>query len=169
MSKDQTSLQGKIDFLRSELLGLITQDNELFKQLLTLNDTIEELKESNRNQVEHVEHEEEQQEQFQVGRGLPSTLNQWDEEEEEDEEDGNTVADEEEINNLIDEALDLDLDDDDDDDEGHGSSLSKSKSSTLSSFANNLRSSNASPSPIITQKRSFLPISNMRWRSALNI
>ncbi|XP_059099199.1 serine-rich adhesin for platelets-like [Tigriopus californicus] len=42
---DPSFLQTKLDLLRTELLSLIHLDNELFKQLLTLNDTIEEMKE----------------------------------------------------------------------------------------------------------------------------
>ena len=39
-----SGLQPKLEYLRRELLGLMDQDNELFKQLLMLNDAIEEIK-----------------------------------------------------------------------------------------------------------------------------
>ena len=37
-------LQPKLEYLKRELLGLMDQDNELFKQLLMLNDAVEEIK-----------------------------------------------------------------------------------------------------------------------------
>jgi len=39
-----SGLQPKLEYLKRELLGLMDQDNELFKQLLMLNDAIEEIK-----------------------------------------------------------------------------------------------------------------------------
>ena len=42
---DPETLPTKIAELRQDLLSLITLDNELFKNLLTINDTIEELRE----------------------------------------------------------------------------------------------------------------------------
>ena len=42
---DPDTLPSKIADLRRDLLSLITLDNELFKNLLTINDTIEELRE----------------------------------------------------------------------------------------------------------------------------
>ena len=41
---DPETLPNKIADLRRDLLSLITLDNELFKNLLTINDTIEEMK-----------------------------------------------------------------------------------------------------------------------------
>jgi len=90
-------LQARMDTLRLELLSLMRQDDELFKQLLTLNDTIEELKE--------------ERGLASIGRGVTSmtsirnvvTSSVPEEEEEEDHQD--------EINDLLDEALLSDLDD----------------------------------------------------------
>ena len=42
---DPETLPAKIADLRRDLLSLITLDNELFKNLLTINDTIEEMRE----------------------------------------------------------------------------------------------------------------------------
>ena len=42
---DPETLPSKIADLRRDLLSLITLDNELFKNLLTINDTIEEMRE----------------------------------------------------------------------------------------------------------------------------
>jgi hypothetical protein len=63
---DVGSLQPKLDYLKRELLGLMDQDNDLFKQLLMLNDTIEELKESrtaDRTILEEDEDEEDEEQQ----------------------------------------------------------------------------------------------------------
>ena len=44
MVDSAAGLQPKLEYLKQELLGLMDQDNELFKQLLMLNDAVEEMK-----------------------------------------------------------------------------------------------------------------------------
>ena len=64
-------LQPKLEYLKRELLGLMDQDNELFKQLLMLNDAVEEIKAASTATAapfemtgpiaEHLEEEEEEE------------------------------------------------------------------------------------------------------------
>ena len=105
------NLQSKLDFLKGELLTLIHQDNDLFKQLLTLNDTIEEMKEARNGGSKR--------ESAIVApvSSSSSSLSTWVTEEEVEEhspgmvpEDDEEESEEQEINDLLDEALNLSSD-----------------------------------------------------------
>ena len=52
---DPETLPNKIADLRRDLLSLITLDNELFKNLLTINDTIEEMREQRLTSNNHLQ------------------------------------------------------------------------------------------------------------------
>ena len=52
---DPETLPNKIADLRRDLLSLITLDNELFKNLLTINDTIEEMREQKLASNNHLQ------------------------------------------------------------------------------------------------------------------
>ena len=52
---DPETLPNKIADLRKDLLSLITLDNELFKNLLTINDTIEEMREQRLASNNHLQ------------------------------------------------------------------------------------------------------------------
>ena len=144
VSEDAAKFQNKLDFLRSELRSLTKYDNDLFKQLLTLNDTIEGLKEARSKgcvSLQVADDDDNDDDDDLVEESVDDDV------EEEDEEDES-----QEINDLLDEALDLT--DDSNDSSSESPKLSVNPKSSSSNRVPGAAA--AGGNPLIAARSSFL-------------